>query len=167
MVGVIVIFALLQIVSAQRSLRLADSTREFTTYVEKARQDSIRRHAQAPAQMATVTVNSANSYTVTMDFNGDGALDASRTINTSQQGVTFSGTLPVTIRFNWRGRTVDASGNLVALARINLNNSYDSPNAVDVSGSGDTSINGNMNISPVNVNAVTTNANIRPNTQIP
>jgi prepilin-type N-terminal cleavage/methylation domain-containing protein len=110
-IAVVSTFAVFGITRARASMRLTASERELAGYLEQARTDSIRRHASTPATStttdlrATITIpaNGGTTYTVTMDFDKDGVLDAPRTI-TLQQGVTFNGNA-ATITFDWRGRT--------------------------------------------------------------
>jgi Tfp pilus assembly protein FimT len=118
MVTVITGYALMRISGAQQSMRMENASREFMSYVEKARQDSMRRHAGPPGllpqpAMSFVQITGARSYTVVMDFDGDGNVDAARNINIPpEQGVFFNTgttTLPITIAFNWRGRAVNSA----------------------------------------------------------
>src|SRR5918911_1255323 len=76
MITVVCVFGLLQVASARRAIELTNQARQFAAYVDKARLDSIRRHADATAQMANVTITAANTYTVTIDADGNGTLDA-------------------------------------------------------------------------------------------
>src|ERR1700682_368323 len=73
-IGVVTAYALIQLSNAQQAMRLSSSSREFMNYTEKARIDSIRRHAMTPAQMASISVTGLRQYTITMDFNFDGAV---------------------------------------------------------------------------------------------
>lgn len=106
-------FAVVAFRKSNKSLDLAGSSRLFSGYFEKARLDSVRRHGGG-----SVTINSATSYTVNMDFDGSGTTSA-RTINLSP-GTTLSYTLPpattvldpsanpITVTYDWRGRTTTA-----------------------------------------------------------
>src|SRR5687767_14787372 len=93
-------FAVISIQGARRSLRLANSGRQFASYLEKARADSVRRHAQ-PGNEASVQLLNETTYRVTMGFNGSSTL-TSRDFSL-ESGVKFSSVL-TTIRFDWRGR---------------------------------------------------------------
>jgi Tfp pilus assembly protein FimT len=119
MIGVVVAFAVMQIAGAQRAMRLTNSAREFMSWLEKARLDSMRRSPTSTDEMARVEITSANSYTVYIDQNGDGTLDSGRTMTLpASEGMGFSGiNVPLKIHFNWRGRPEDAVGN-----RLNLSN---------------------------------------------
>lgn len=113
MMSVLVGFAITQIAQAQQNMARASAVRELTTYIEKARLDSVRRHATTSAQMAQVSIINPNFYSVTLDTNGDGSADAPRVIGMpADSNLTIqNGTFPRTIMFNWRGRTVDSGGN--------------------------------------------------------
>jgi Tfp pilus assembly protein FimT len=107
-IGVVSSFALASFLTAGKSAKLSGATRTLSTYLEKARLDSVRRHGGA-----SVNLNSATSYTVNIDF-GTGAATA-RTI-TLPPGTTLQyslppaitsidpATTPVTITYDWRGR---------------------------------------------------------------
>ena len=107
-IGVVSSFALANFLTAGKSVKLSGATRTLSTYLEKARLDSVRRHGGA-----SVNLNSATSYTVNIDF-GTGAATA-RTI-TLPPGTSLHyslppaatsidpSTTPVTITYDWRGR---------------------------------------------------------------
>ncbi len=117
-IGVVSTFAYVRLASSREVMRVTNSSREFTNFVQKARLDSIRRHATA--NQAAVTINTATTYTVTGDFDGNGVTDTLRELQT---GVAFSAaatdgsaaTLPITLTFDWRGRAtcVDAAAKAV------------------------------------------------------
>jgi Tfp pilus assembly protein FimT len=98
---------------SSRSFRLSGATRSLTAYLEKTRVDAVRRHVTDNG--ARVDINSATSYTVTMDFSGIGT-STSRTINLPT-GTTLAYRLPpattsinpsltpIAIQYNWRGQT--------------------------------------------------------------
>ena len=113
MISVLVGFAITQIAQAKQNMTRANAVRELATYIEKARLDSVRRHATTNAQMAQVAIINPNFYSVTLDTNGDGTVDAPRVIGMPADSnlAIQNGTFPRTIMFNWRGRTVDTSGN--------------------------------------------------------
>ena len=166
MIGVVCVFGFIQVARARRAIELTNAARQFTAYVDKARLDSLRRHADLTTQMANVTITAANTYTVTIDADGSGTLDATRTFTfPSNSGISFSGAAyPTTIRFNWRGRTVDASGNLVNVAAFSMQDTDGHTSGpINVTSSGDTSI--NANVQPATVtNSVTSAPTLRPQT---
>jgi Tfp pilus assembly protein FimT len=136
---VITAFGFLGITKARASVRLSGAAREYASYIEKARIYSIRSHADNAAEQATIAINDDRaSYDVTMDLDGDGALNT-RTI-TLPAGITFE-TIE-SISFDWRGRTVSTVGGVTtpnAQVSIRLQNSDDSI-SIDVTGSGDVTI---------------------------
>jgi Tfp pilus assembly protein FimT len=112
-IGVVSSFALANFLTAGKSVKLSGATRTLSTYLEKARVDSVRRHPVVGVNEASVNINSATSYTVNIDFAGTGVV-AARTITlppgTSLQyslpPATTSidpSTTPVTITYDWRG----------------------------------------------------------------
>ena len=168
MIAVVTAFAVMQISGAQRAMRLTNSAREFTSWLDKTRLDSLRRHAMSSAEMASVTITSATTYSVVIDQNGDGTLDPPRTITIpGTHGATFAGiTVPLTIRYNWRGRPVDASGNLLSLS-FSLQDASGNVNPLNLTSTGDTSVGNNVNTSTVNVSTISTTANIKAKTYGP
>ena len=92
-------FAVVGITRARDHVRLVNSARQFAAYVERSRADSVRRHA-APANAATVSVLDNNTYAITLDWDGFGAV-STRNFDL-EQGVRF--TTIKTIAFDWRGR---------------------------------------------------------------
>src|SRR5947208_1153251 len=105
--------ALLGVSSARANMRRINSARQFANYIEKARMDSVRRHAdEAPVDTrARVTLLNATTYQVVMDFDGDGSIfNPDGTLETRtfplEPGVVFAfSAFPTIIDFNWRGRT--------------------------------------------------------------
>ena len=164
-IAIVIVFALMRFAQAQQAMRRANSARELISYLERARLDSVRRRAIVPAQMARVTVNNASSYTVIMDTNGDGTLDAARTITIPTGQGTFTGTFPKFIMFNWRGRTVDNANAPTQALPVFLTNSYGT-STINVSGAGSATVDKTITVSPV-VNAGTGAASFRRDTQIP
>jgi len=164
-IAIVTVFALMRFAQAQQAMRRANSARELISYLERARLDSVRRRAIVPAQMARVTVNNASSYTVVMDVNGYGNLDAGRTINIPTGQGTFTGTFPKLIMFNWRGRTVDNANAPTQALPLFLTNSYGT-STINVSGAGSATVDKTITVSPV-VNSSTGAASFRRDTQIP
>lgn len=165
MISIVTTFAVMQIGAAQRAMRLTNSAREFLGWLEKARLDSLRRHAISNVEMASITITSANTYTVTIDQNGDGTLDPQRTITIpSTNGARFTGlTFPTTIYYNWRGRPVDAAGNGLNLS-FSLVDGVSPANPITISSGGDATLGTGVSLSPTTVTGVSPNSNIRPRT---
>jgi len=131
---VVATMAFMQVARARERTRLDASARELASNLERARADSIRRHA-GPGQQASVTVASATSYTVVADYNSNGTIEAgeSRTIQLAQ-GVTFeTGLTPPSASFDWRGRIADNT-------TFKLTNSADSTN-INLTVAGDATLN--------------------------
>jgi len=170
-ITVVTALGMMGIVQTQQSLRLSNSTHEFLAYVEKARLDSIRRHAEpAGATMASVTVN-ATSYSVAIDFDGDGT--ANTRVMPLPNGITFSGDVPATISFNWRGRPVNPDGSPLTLPALSLGNNRGDTSVLNISGAGDAGVAGGYGSTATGVavsapasSAVSSNSNIRKGTTI-
>lgn len=164
MIGVVTAFAVMQITGAQQSMRLSNSAREFMSWLDKTRLDSVRRHAAGTSTsgMASVKINSATSYTVTIDQDGDGTLDPARTFTIpGTHGAAFAGiTIPATIYYNWRGRPVDSLGNLLSLS-FRLQDANGHTNPINLTSTGDSSLGSNVNTSNVSVTQITPTANVR------
>ena len=175
-IGIVTAYAFISLSNAQQAMRLSGSTREFMNNMEKARIDSIRRHAMTSAQMASVSITGIRSYTITMDFNSDGVVET-RVIDLPQnRGVSFvtgSTILPIKITYNWRGRPTAVDGNGTAItAAVILQDDAGRSSTMNVTSAGDVGITGydatsNANVTSPTISTVSTNANIRPNTQLP
>lgn len=183
MIALISGYALTRISGAQQYMRMENASREFMSYVDKARVDSVRRHAGPPGllpqpPMSSISITGPRSYTVVMDFDGDGNIDPPRNITIApDQGVVFNtGTtpLPITIAFNWRGRTVSPTTTAINATYITppsfgiqTTGTYGSiqNTAISVSTSGEASISGaNANVArprAVTITNLNTNLNIR------
>lgn len=150
MLSVITGFAITQIAQAKQNMTRANAVRELITNIEKARLDSVRRHATTSTQLAQVAIINANFYSVTLDANGDGVMDAPLVISMpADSNLTIeNGPFPRTIMFNWRGRTVDSSGNTTTPDSITIGNSYGST-TVRVTNAGQTAIDVSPTAGPV------------------
>ncbi len=107
MATVITAFGAIGVVNARAHMRLASSARHFSTRAEKARADSVRRHAMGGA-MSNLVLLSTTSYSVTMDWDTNGVIDTwdTQTFNL-ETDITFAPELVgTTITFDWRGRSV-------------------------------------------------------------
>lgn len=159
------------IAQARQQLRLTNSARLLASYLEKARVDSIRRHAVNAGDMAGVTFLSATRYQVRMDFDGNGTVE-SREI-TFDNGI-FLVNNPIPTRFDWRGRFVS---DLPTDTKISFTLQYGTSTnqrTVDVTRAGDVTIdareymddvpdvNTNVNLSSIDSGS-TVNGNSNPN----
>lgn len=111
--GVLTTLAVLQFRTSKTDFERQRIAREFKVYLERARFDSVKRRAVNTNDMAKITLNSANLFTVAIDFNGDGKLDAAdiRTVDFTQRSdtkivVSDSLNYPITITFNQRGQVI-------------------------------------------------------------
>ena len=166
MVSVLVGFALMQVAEARQDLARENAAVQLAAYLEKARLDSVRRHPTTAAQMAQVSILNASFYSVTIDGNWDGALDAPRVISMpAGSNLQFNTPFPRTIYFNWRGRTVDAAGNSATPDFVSLTHSYGT-SRIDLTPAGQPSLVGAPVSSPV-VNSTAPAPSFRTNTQVP
>jgi type II secretory pathway pseudopilin PulG len=153
--------ALINLKSARASLRVQNSVRQLASYMEKARIDAVRRHSSS-----SVTFTSPTSYTVRMDFQNTGTpIDRSFTFDSGVQ--LASSELPV-VNFNWRGRTVTAGASCVTTFSVKNNSNPDDGLNVDVSGSGDVTVENKQPTLP-NVpynNSVSTSSAVRTTTVV-
>ena len=141
--------AFLQISSTRSSLRLSASVQQLAGYLEKARMDSIRRHANS-----SVAFTSTTTYDVTMDFDGSGTT-STRTIP-FESGVSIVSTPLPAVTFNWRGRTEACTFTFA------VQNSRGEQSWVDVSDAGDVTINSNVDVLPSATYAVvSSNADVQ------
>ena len=88
-VAVIGGMAVFGIVEARGRIRLTNSARLLASYMEKARVDSIRRHAATNDEMAGVTLLNPTSYRVRMDFDGNGTVETFDVISGRGNGFKF------------------------------------------------------------------------------
>jgi len=157
-------FALMQITRARQVMVRENAARQLAGYLEKARVDSLRRHPMAAVQMAQVTLSDATSYSVTIDADGNGALDAPKVVSLAPDGLQLNGPFPRTIYFNWRGRTVDAAGNVALPSFVTLSNTLTS--RIDLTSEGQPSLAGAPPASSAVSNSSAPAAAFRPNMQI-
>lgn len=130
-IAIVTTFGVLGITSARAEFRQQSSARLFATYIEKARADSIRRHAATGDESSIETFGpGTNTYAVSMDF-GSGTV---QTRNFQlESGLNFS-TAPKKVLFDWRGRISSAWVFQVFSEPLAKNL------PVDVSGSGDITV---------------------------
>jgi type II secretory pathway pseudopilin PulG len=130
-IAIVTTFGVLGIKNARAEYRLQSSSRLFATYIEKARQDAIRRH---PASGSESSVESfepgTNTYAVTMDW-GSGTVET-RTFQL-ESGLSFD-TAAKKVSFDWRGRITEAWVFQIHSQYLNRNM------PIDVSGSGDITV---------------------------
>ena len=99
-ISVVTTFGVLGIRTARAEFAHQSNARLFASYVEKARADAIRRHAQGGNSSIQTFGPNTTAYNVTMDW-GRGFVET-RTFNLDN-GLTFD-TDAQTVSFDWRGR---------------------------------------------------------------
>lgn len=130
-VGVVSAFTLIQIRSSRSALRVQNSVRQLASYMEKARIDAVRRHGTS-----SVSFSNTRTYSVSMDFNGSGT-PTTRTFTFQDDVQLASSDLP-NVTFNWRGRTLTSGSSCVTTFAVS--DTMDHGLSVDVSGSGDVTV---------------------------
>ena len=166
MISVVTGFAVMKVAEARQDITRENAAVQLAAYLEKARLDSVRRHPSTAAEMAQVSILNASFYSVTIDANWDGALDAPRVINMpAGSDLQFNTPFPRTIYFNWRGRTVDAAGNPATPDFVSLTHSYGT-SRIDLTPAGQPSLVGAPVSSPV-VNSTAPAPSLRSTTQVP
>jgi Tfp pilus assembly protein FimT len=121
-VAIIVTYVLGQIRTIQKPLARTNAATRLTAYVQTARSDSIRRHANEITRMAQITVVDAQGYNVSLDANGDGNLDPPVFVDLKDQKLKIDGPFPRMYMFDAQGRTVDPSRNPITSGSITLSN---------------------------------------------
>jgi hypothetical protein len=130
-ISIVSVFGVVGITNARAEFRLQSSARLFASYIEKARADSIRRHASTGEESSIETFGpGTTTYAVSMDF-GNGVVET-RTFSIDS-GLTFE-TAAKKVSFDWRGRISEAW-----VFQI-YSSSLDTGLPVDVSGSGDITV---------------------------
>ncbi len=125
MMFVVTGFLVVEIVQARQAMTRTTAALELVSYFEKARLDSVRRHPDTTALMAQIAILNAKYYSVSIDSDRDGHLDAPRVINLpAGSNLSFNGPFPRTIYFDWRGMTVDSKGTVVTPETVSIANSY-------------------------------------------
>jgi len=168
MLSVVAGFALMQVTNARQVMARENAARQFAAFLEKARVDSLRRNPRSSAQMAQVSlVGDATSYTVAIDTNGDNVLDPPRVIRLpAGSGLQFNGPLPRTIYFNWRGRTVDAAGNIAVPNFVTISAGPSNLSRIELTTAGQSSLDNPPTAAPV-ANSSPPAPDFRKDTQVP
>jgi type II secretory pathway pseudopilin PulG len=160
-IGIVSTFALISMARSRDSLRLQNSVRQLAGYMEKARLDSIRRHATGVtgSELASIVFTDTTTYTVTMDFDGTGTV-RTRTF-TLESGVWIISTPLPSVSFNWRGRTSACTFTFA------LQNSGGDQSWVDVSDAGDVTVNSDVDVLPsVSYGTVNTTSDVASGTVV-
>src|SRR6185436_152129 len=88
---IIVTYAWTAVMQAQRWQAREGAAQQFASFIERARSDSMRRRATDTKQMAQVTVLNEGFYSMTIDQDGDGTLDAPHVVSLHEQQLTIDG----------------------------------------------------------------------------
>ncbi|HYW70462.1 MAG TPA: hypothetical protein VE961_05480 [Pyrinomonadaceae bacterium] len=121
-IATIVALAIPLMISTQKPLVRMNAAQEFSNFWQRARSDSKKMHAVAPAQMAQITILSDQYYFVTMDADGDGVLDPPVVINLEKRKIRMSGPFPQTYMFDWLGRAFDQNQKLLSAPAVQFSN---------------------------------------------
>ena len=158
-------FAFMGITSARADMRLTGSARQFAAHVEKARIDAVRRHVSS-ASPTKVEFVDANTYRVTMDWDGSGTATARDF--TFETGVSLFSQPTAPITFDWRGRMTACA------ATFSLYNVSNQQTTIDITGSGDVTVDSDIEqvatVSHTNVNQtvdIYTDATVKGTTAAP
>lgn len=131
-ISVVSTVGVLGVKSAREHFKMQNSARLFASYAEKARADSVRRHAASGEEASLEMFGEGTStYNVTMDY-GSGVVET-RTFQLDP-GIIFR-TAAAKVTFDWRGRLL---GEAIV---FQIESTYLGERIpVDVSGSGDITI---------------------------
>ena len=119
---IVITYAWTAVTQAQRWQAREGAAQQFASFLERARSDSMRRRATDAKQMAQITVLNEKFYSVTIDENGDGALDVPRVINLQDQELTIGGPFPRTFMFDRNGKSLDNAGNAASATTVTIGN---------------------------------------------
>lgn len=113
--AIIITFAVAQFAQSKDKFQRQNVARELKNSLERARFDSIKRHASDASTMAYVKVSSATSFSVSTDSNQNGVLDSfeSRLTSFTNNNIKIIGNnlvYPITIRFDRRGFMTATNG---------------------------------------------------------
>ena len=116
-IGIVTTLALLGASEARSDVQMSTSAEMLQGYIQRAFVDARKRHAGG-ASRSQVAVTGQTTYTVTIDFDGDGTAET-RSLSLPQ-GVRFDYTgTPPTATVDWRGRIAEGS---VVFAMLSVKN---------------------------------------------
>lgn len=167
MLSVLTGFAFIQIARARHLMMRANAATQLAAHLEKARLDSVRRCPTTTVQMAQLSLVNATSYSITIDANGDGALDTPQVISLpAEANLQFDLPYPRTIYFNWRGRTVDFNGNIASPSFFNIRSPNYGSTRIDLTSAGQPTLDGPP-VSTTVINSAAPTPSFRNNTRVP
>src|SRR5687767_9132053 len=116
-IGILTTLAVMQLGSSRVDLQRQRIAREFKVYLERARFDSVKRRAEQTTERASIMLTSPSSFTVSLDFDGDGVMRVSETrvVNFADRtDAVIQGsdayTWPVRVEFDRRGLVTATQG---------------------------------------------------------
>jgi prepilin-type N-terminal cleavage/methylation domain-containing protein len=116
-IGILTTLAVMQMGRSRVDLQRQRIAREFKVYLERARFDSVKRRAEQTTERASIMITSPSSFTVLLDFDGDGVMRPSeaRAVNFSDRTdaviqVSDAYTWPVRVEFDRRGLVTATQG---------------------------------------------------------
>jgi hypothetical protein len=116
-------FVLFNYFREHRAIARTKTATDFATNLQKARLDSMRRKVTDISQMAQIKVFNRKFYSVAVDGDGDGNLDAPLVLTVpAEQDVAINGPFPKSYIFDARGLTVDLLNHPVAPEPITVSN---------------------------------------------
>jgi len=118
LVLIVISYTVGTVVRGQKPALRTSAAQQFANYLQRARDDSMRRRATVPDQMAQVTILNNKYYWVTMDANGDGVLDTPIVISLAEQPATLNGPFPRTVMFDSTGKPVESHAQVIQVSPI-------------------------------------------------
>lgn len=113
-IGTVSGYALVTYTRAQANLARNDVALKFSIAIEKAQNDSAKRRSPEVQQMGCVKVIDSKNYSLSIDANGDGVIDAPVVTTLPEiHSLKIRGPFPKYFRFDWLGRTVDSDNQVV------------------------------------------------------
>jgi type II secretory pathway pseudopilin PulG len=136
-IAIVSTFGVMGIRTARAEFRVQSSARLFASYIEKARADSVRRHAATGGESWVQSSDAGNNtYQINMDF-GNGVVQT-RTFQLDPD-VQF-GTAAWRVTFDWRGRLITQCPVTLSCVYQVVSTVTGTSIPVDVSGSGDITV---------------------------
>lgn len=155
--AIVTSFGIIAVTRAKRDMALSGEVRKFASFLEKGRIEAVRRRTS----VTVITINSASSYSVTLDSNYDGTLAATETRTMPlPNGVTFNTSniiFPATITYNMLGRS--SSTNITG-STITMTNTNGTTTTVTMTGGGDVTLDSTVTGPAANTNLAPSDGNI-------
>jgi prepilin-type N-terminal cleavage/methylation domain-containing protein len=108
-------YAIVTYSRTQANLARNDAALRFSIALEKAQHDSGKRRNAPVPQLGYVKVIDSKSYSLSVDANGDGVIDAPvLTTLPDVHKMRIKGPFPKYLRFDWLGRVIDKEGQVIS-----------------------------------------------------